>query len=158
MQLKQQRRWLRFDLRSFFFVSMLSVLIGLCVCAGVYVLRAEKQRAFVRWVKENNRIARYEKPHDDGREKYLNVFLDINYYSNVYGAEFERSDVVDLSPLFGQTNLKVLKLRTQVRDLTRVIKKSKTAIVGFFSIPAGFYRTSVFCTWTLDFCRCAISF
>ena len=116
-------RWLRFSLRTF-----LIVITILTVCFGWWVYRAERQRAAVRWVKENGGTVYYDFEFDSEGvfaqnrqspvpEWLLNI-LDVNYFSNVVYLNISGPQVTDLTPLADLTNLNTLAfIRTPISDL-----------------------------------------
>ena len=106
VETKPRRRRLQFSLRT--------LLIGVTLCAlpmawlGPRIRQAYHEQEAVAWITDKG-----------GRVEYEEVWLGQWLPGLVQGVDLENSQVSDLTPLQGLTNLRSLNLReTQVIDLT----------------------------------------
>jgi len=119
-----KRRWCQYSIRSLMLVTLV-----IACWLGYISHNARKQRDIVAWVKEMEGSVEYDYQFDakGGRIEdaqppgpdWLREWIGIEYFSDVTLVNLENSQVKDLSPLTGLTNLKKLWLgNTQVSDLS----------------------------------------
>lgn len=112
---KQNRRWLRFSLRS-----TLGVATALCIWIGWYSGRSENQREAVAWGRNAGGGIRYSFEYDFDRNlprngtpavpDWLHEFLGIDYFSTVVSFDLSDSELEDLTPVAKFTSLQRLQL------------------------------------------------
>lgn len=134
----KKRRWLRYTLRSFFAVLTMG-----CLLLGYWVHLAERQKASVKWVEENEGDVYYDFELDedylqlDGAmppgPSWLHAFLGEDYLDAVIYVQLSDAETTDLTPLARLSGLEYLDLSyAWVRDLTPLGELSNLEVLRLY--------------------------